>query len=63
IVDNSHLVAYDPGIEMNIGMSGGLLGSLTSGEGFVNKLKGSGRIYLQSRSVDGLVGFLRTKCR
>lgn len=63
IVDNSHLVAYDPGIEMNIGMSGGLIGSLTSGEGFVNKLKGRGRIYLQSRSVDGLVGFLRTKCR
>jgi uncharacterized protein (TIGR00266 family) len=63
IVDNSHLVAYDPGIEMNIGMSGGLLGSLTSGEGFVNKLKGRGRIYLQSRSIDGLAGFLRTKCR
>ncbi|NJN74479.1 MAG: TIGR00266 family protein [Limnothrix sp. RL_2_0] len=63
IVDNSHLVAYDPSIEMNIGMSGGLLGSLTSGEGFVNKLKGRGRIYLQSRSIDGLAGFLRTKCR
>ncbi|MEB3225207.1 MAG: TIGR00266 family protein [Synechococcus sp.] len=63
IVDNSHLVAYDPGISMNIRMSGGVLGSLTSGEGLVNKLKGRGRIYLQSRSVSGLVGFLRPKCR
>ncbi|ANV84137.1 TIGR00266 family protein [Picosynechococcus sp. PCC 7003] len=63
IVDNSHLVAYDPGITMNIRMSGGLFGSLTSGEGLVNKLKGRGRIYLQSRSVSGLVGFLRPKCR
>lgn len=63
IVDNSHLVAYDPNITMNIRMSGGILGSLTSGEGLVNKLKGRGRIYLQSRSVSGLVGFLRPKCR
>ena len=62
VVDNSHLVAYEPGIQMNIGMSGGIIGSLTSGEGFVNRLKGRGRIYLQSRSVDGLVGFLRPKC-
>ena len=63
IVDNSHLVAYEPGITMNIRMSGGLMGSLTSGEGLVNRLKGRGKVYLQSRSVDGLVGFLRPKCR
>lgn len=62
IVDNSHLVAYTPGIKMKIRMSGGLLGSLTSGEGLVNKLSGRGKVYLQSRSVDGLVGFLRPKC-
>ena len=63
IVDNSHLVAYEPGITMNIRMSGGLMGSLTSGEGLVNRLKGRGKVYRQSRSVDGLVGFLRPKCR
>ncbi len=63
VVDNSHLVAYTPGIKMNIRMSGGLFGSLTSGEGLVNKLNGRGKVYLQSRSVDGLVGFLRPKCR
>jgi uncharacterized protein (TIGR00266 family) len=63
IVDNSHLVAYESGIKMSIGLSGGLLGSLTSGEGLVNKLSGRGKIYLQSRSVSGLVGFLRPKVR
>lgn len=63
IVDNSHLVAYEPGIKMNVRLSGGLLGSVTSGEGFVNRLKGKGKIYLQSRSVDGLVRFLRPKLR
>lgn len=63
IVDNSHLVAYDPRITMKIGLSGGLLGSVTSGEGFVNRLSGNGDIYLQSRSISGLVGFLRPKIR
>jgi uncharacterized protein (TIGR00266 family) len=63
IVDNSHLVAYSLGIKMSIGLSGGLIGSLTSGEGFINKLSGKGTIYLQSRSIDGLVGFLRPKVR
>lgn len=63
IVDNGHLVAYEPGISMNIGLSGGLVGSVTSGEGFINKLQGHGKIYLQSRSVDGLVRFLRPKLR
>lgn len=63
IVDNSHLVAYESGIKMNIGLSGGLFGSITSGEGFVNRLSGRGKIYLQSRSVTGLVGFLRPRVR
>lgn len=63
IVDNSHLVAYDSGIKMNIGLSGNLISSLTSGEGFINRLTGNGTIFLQSRSVSGLVGFLRPKVR
>ncbi|MEA5466711.1 TIGR00266 family protein [Leptothoe sp. PORK10 BA2] len=63
VVDNGHLVAYEPGIKMNIALSGGLLGSVTSGEGFINRLQGRGKIYLQSRSTDGLVRFLRSKLR
>lgn len=62
-VDNSHLVAYEPGIKMNIRLSGGLFGSVTSGEGLVNKLTGNGKIYLQSRSMSSLVGFLTPKVR
>ena len=63
VVDNSHLVAYEPGIKMKIGLSGSLIGSVTSGEGFINRLSGNGDIYLQSRSISGLVGFLRPKVR
>lgn len=61
IVDTGHLVAYESGIKMSVKMAGGLLGSITSGEGFVNKVTGKGTIYLQSRSIDGLVQFLSSK--
>ncbi|NEO28623.1 MAG: TIGR00266 family protein, partial [Kamptonema sp. SIO4C4] len=59
----SHLVAYDPAIKMSLGLSGGLLSSFTSGEGLVNRLKGNGKIYLQSRSISSLVDYLRPKAR
>jgi uncharacterized protein (TIGR00266 family) len=59
IVDNSHLVAYEPSIKMSVGLSGGVIASVTSGEGFVNRLSGKGNIYLQSRSVGGLINFIR----
>ena len=48
---------------MSIGLSGGLISSLTSGEGLVYRLKGNGVIYLQSRSIEGLVQFLSPKVR
>lgn len=63
MVDSGHLVAYEPQIKMSTKLAGGLVGSVTSGEGIVNKLSGQGEIYLQSRSVDGLVRYLRPKLR
>jgi len=63
IVDSGHLVAYEPTLKMNIRMAGSLVGSITSGEGLVNKLTGNGKIYLQSRSVGGLVRFLAPRFR
>jgi len=63
VVDNSHLVAYEGDVKMNIALSGNLISSMTSGEGFVNKITGRGTIYLQSRSISGFVGFLRPKVR
>lgn len=61
VVDSGHLVAYEPALKMNVRLASGLVGSVTSGEGLVNKLTGQGTVYLQSRSVDGLVRFLRPK--
>lgn len=63
IVDTSHLVAYSSSIKMSLKLSGGLIGSVTSQEGLVSKVSGEGDIYLQSRSIDGLVGYLSSKIR
>lgn len=63
VVDSGHLVAYEPQIRMSIGLVSGLVGSVTSGEGLVNRLLGRGEIYLQSRSIDSLVKYLRPKVR
>ncbi|MCA9261668.1 MAG: TIGR00266 family protein [Planctomycetales bacterium] len=57
IVDSGHLVAYEPSINVNIGMAGGLVASVLSGEGLVAKVRGPGRIYLQSRSLGGLAAW------
>ena len=54
VVDTGHLVAYEPPIELAIGMAGGIFSSLFGGEGLVTRISGPGRIYMQSRSLDGL---------
>ena len=53
IVDTDHLVGYPEGFEINTQLSGSLLSSLTSGEGFVMRVKGTGTILVQTRSVSG----------
>jgi uncharacterized protein (TIGR00266 family) len=61
IVDTGHLVAFSPGIEIRLGLPGGIISSFTSGEGLVAKCKGSGVIYLQTRSEGGLADWVNPK--
>jgi uncharacterized protein (TIGR00266 family) len=58
IVDTSHLVAYEPTMKLKIQLSGNIISSLTSGEGFVTLVKGSGKIVMQSRSMSGLASWI-----
>jgi uncharacterized protein (TIGR00266 family) len=58
VVDSSHLVAYEPSVRMRLGLAGSLLSSLFSGEGLVMRLSGPGRIYLQTRSIEGLAAWV-----
>lgn len=57
VVDTGHLVAYEPSIGIRVGMAGGLITSLLSGEGLVTKVRGPGKIYMQSRSFGGLAAW------
>jgi uncharacterized protein (TIGR00266 family) len=54
LVDTSHLLAYEPTISLGVRLSGGVFSSVFGGEGFVTHVKGPGRIYLQSRSMETL---------
>jgi uncharacterized protein (TIGR00266 family) len=60
VVDSSHLVAFEPTLRLSIGMAGSLLGSFFSGEGLVMRLSGQGRIYLQTRSIEGLASWVNS---
>jgi uncharacterized protein (TIGR00266 family) len=55
IVDSSHLVGYDPQIKLSIQLAGNIVSSVTSGEGFVTRVRGNGKIIMQSRSLSGMV--------
>ncbi|MBX3426422.1 MAG: TIGR00266 family protein [Pirellulales bacterium] len=57
IVDSGHLVAYEPTIQIRVGMAGGLLTSFFSGEGIVTRVRGPGRIYMQSRNFSALAAW------
>lgn len=51
VVDTGHLVAFTSGLDYEIGKaSRGWIGSFLSGEGFVMRVRGRGRLYLQSRN-------------
>ncbi|MCB9542407.1 MAG: TIGR00266 family protein [bacterium] len=51
IVDTGHLVAFTAGIAYEIGTANrGLIASYLSGEGLVLRMRGRGRLYLQTRN-------------
>lgn len=58
-LDNGHLVGYEGTLSFEVrSAGGGLLGLLASGEGLVCDFSGSGRVYVQTRSVGSLVGWV-----
>ena len=63
IVDNGHLVAWDPTLDYQITSAGGLKSTLFSGEGLVMQFRGRGKIALQSRHLGALVGWIRPYCK
>ena len=62
-VDDGHLVAWDPALKLSVSMAGGIVSSIFGGEGLVTRLRGSGEVYLQTRSIRGLASWLNPKFR
>ena len=65
IVDNTHVVAWDAALNYSItastvqrGFFSGLVNSLTSGEGLVNRFSGSGQVIVASRNKVGFAGWV-----
>ena len=65
IVDNTHVIAWDTRLNYNIsaatsqkGFLSGLVNSMSSGEGLVNRFSGSGQVIVASRNKVGFAGWL-----
>ena len=59
IVDTGHLVAMDSRLAYHVKSVGGLKSMMFSGEGLVMSIQGKGKLYTQTRSLGGLVGWVR----
>jgi len=62
-VDNGYLVAYEKSLKLKVSLPGGLFTSMFGGEGFVTRVVGSGRVWIQTRSIKGLAAWLNPKFR
>ncbi|MCK6544319.1 TIGR00266 family protein [Myxococcota bacterium] len=59
VIDTGHVLAFDPTLDFAIRNAGsGALGFLASGEGLVMEFTGRGRVWVQTRNLDALVGWI-----
>ncbi len=58
IVDSGHLIGYEPHMKLKPQLSGGIFSSIFGGEGFVTRIEGNGKIYIQTRNISGLASWV-----
>ncbi len=58
IVDTGHVLAFETGLTYAIKGAGGLKQTLLSGEGLTMHFSGKGKLFIQSRTVGGLVHWI-----
>lgn len=58
IVDTGHIVAFDDTLDYKIKGAGGLKSTLMSGEGLVCEFNGNGKLFIQSRNLGAMVGWI-----
>lgn len=57
-IDTGHMVAFTEGLDYNVKRVGGLKSTLLSGEGLVAEFRGTGTLYLQTRSMNSFLDWL-----
>ncbi|WP_295771259.1 TIGR00266 family protein [uncultured Mucilaginibacter sp.] len=63
IVDSGHLVGYGPNMKLKPQLAGGIFSSIFGGEGFVTRVEGNGKIYMQTRNLAGLASWINRHLR
>jgi uncharacterized protein (TIGR00266 family) len=58
VVDTGHIVAFDGTLDFKVRSVGGVKSFLFSGEGLVCEFRGQGTVYVQSRNLAALVGWV-----
>ena len=58
IVDTGHVVGFEPTLNYKISGMGNWKSTMLSGEGLVMTFNGTGKIYLQTRTIDGIASWL-----
>lgn len=57
VVDNGHIVAFTEGVQYDITRIGGYKSLLFSGEGFVCRFRGNGKVYIQTKKPAALISW------
>lgn len=58
VVDTGHIVAFDGALDFRVRSVGGVKAFLFSGEGLVCEFTGRGTVYVQSRNLSALIGWV-----
>lgn len=60
-VDTGHIVGFDASVQFQVQKSGSWKSTILGGEGLVCALTGPGRVWMQTRSAEALLGWLIPK--
>lgn len=58
VVDTGHIVAFTDGLDYKVSKVGGYKSLFLSGEGFVCRFSGEGKVWIQTRKIQPLTSFL-----
>ncbi len=57
LIDNNHLVAFTSGLDYSIEKLGNYKSLFFSGEGFVCRFRGKGKVYVQTKKPSALINW------